>query len=155
MAGPVKREPLRLEPFDMFTRLDRIFDGWMTMVPFRTPVFGWDWMPDDVIPVNQYRDDETLVLRAELPGIDPDKDLELTVSDGMLRIDAERRAETTTDDTGYRRRELRFGSISRTLPIPEGVSDTDITADYRDGILEIRIVVPEPIPDTKVPITKR
>jgi HSP20 family protein len=139
----------------MFGRFDRMFDGWMRMLPFwRAPVFGWDLAPGDMIPVNEFREDDTLVVRAELPGIDPENDVELTVDDGMLWIEAERRAEMRTEDSGYVRRELRFGSLTRSLPLPPGVSEADIKADYKDGILEIRVPLPEVAPTAKVPITK-
>lgn len=127
-----------------FNRMDRIFDEWMRSLPMRRP-FGlaWDWPGDDLIRVDEYRDGDTEVIRAELPGIDPAKDVELTVADGMLRINAERRIEDRTEDKGYLRHELRVGSMSRTLPLPEGVSESDIAATYKDGILEIRVPVPE------------
>ncbi|RFU20477.1 Hsp20/alpha crystallin family protein [Geodermatophilus marinus] len=94
-----------------------------------------------VIRVDEYRDDDTQVIRAELPGIDPDRDVRLTVSGGMLRIDAERRVEERTEEKGYTRRELRYGSFSRTLPLAEGATEDDITAGYKDGVLEIRVPV--------------
>jgi HSP20 family protein len=78
----------------------------------------------------------------------------LTVSDGALRIAVERREEEKSEEKGYVRHELRRGSFARTLPLPERVVEADIEADYTDGILEIRIPVPEPAPATKVPITK-
>ena len=90
------------------------------------------------------RDGQTLVIRAELPGIDPEKDVELTVADGMLRIDAERRVEKDTQDMGYTRHELRYGRFTRTLPLPETATESDISAAYKDEILEVRVPIPEP-----------
>ncbi|MBO0851037.1 MAG: Hsp20/alpha crystallin family protein [Pseudonocardia sp.] len=140
------------------TDLSTWFDEWMRSLPMRRP-FGlaWDWPGEDLIRVDEYRDGDTIVIRAELPGIDPDKDVELTVSEGMLRIEAERRVEEESKDKGYVRHELSYGRLSRTLPLPEGAMDSDITATYRDGILEVRVPVPtsaagrEP---TKIAITK-
>ena len=97
-----------------------------------------------MISVDEYRDGQTLVIRAELPGIDPEKDVELTVADGMLRIDAERRVEKETQDKGYTRHELRYGRFTRTLPLPETATESDISAAYKDGILEVRVPMPEP-----------
>jgi HSP20 family protein len=127
----------------MFSRFDRLFEDWMRTMPLRMP-FGanWDWTRDDIIRVDEFRDGDTQVIRADLPGIDPDKDVSVTVSDGMLRIDAERRVEKDTQDKGYTRHELRYGSLTRTLPLAEGAGDADIKASYRDGILEIRVPVP-------------
>jgi HSP20 family protein len=103
-----------------------------------------EWTTEELIRVDEYRENGSLVVRAELPGIDPDTDVEINVSDGMLRIEAERRAEEKTDENGYVREELSLGSFTRTLPLPEGVTESDITASYKDGILEIRIPAPEP-----------
>jgi HSP20 family protein len=143
MSSLMRRERAR-DVGSQFPRMDRIFDEWMRSLPIRRP-FGlaWDWPGEDLIRVDEYRDGDTEVIRAELPGIDPAKDVELTVAYGMLRITAERRVEERTEDKGYLRNELRYGSMSRTLPLPDGVSESDITATYRDGILEIRIPVPE------------
>ncbi len=157
MAGLLKRRHEALEPVetpetvDLF---DRMFDDWMSMWPFRRPAVLARWMPEDLIKVDEYHENGTLVVRAELPGIDPDKDVELTVTDGMLHIEAERREEEKTEDKGYLRHELRYGSFSRSLPLPEGVTEADVTASYKDGILEIRIPAPQPEPAKKIPVTK-
>ncbi|MGH4008334.1 MAG: Hsp20/alpha crystallin family protein [Pseudonocardiaceae bacterium] len=123
---------------------NRMFEDWARSLPMRRPFgLGWDWPGEDLIRVDQYRDGNTEIIRAELPGIDPDKDVQITVSDGMLRIEAERRMEKKTEDKGYVRHELHYGSLTRTLPLPEGVAESDIKAAYKDGILEIRVPVPE------------
>jgi len=72
----------------------------------------------------------------------------------MLRIEAERREEEETEEKGYVRHELSYGSFTRTLPLPEGVTESDITASYKDGILEIRIPGAEPEPATKISISQ-
>jgi HSP20 family protein len=152
MAGLVRRET---KPVDVFDRFDRMFDEWTKSLPVRWPTFlSRDWPAEEMIRVDEYREQGTLVIRAELPGVDPDKDIELTVSDGMLRIDAERHEEEKVEEKGYMRRELRSGSFVRTLPLPEGVSETDVKATYEDGILEIRVPVAEPEPARKIEIKK-
>ena len=55
------------------------------------------------------------------------------------RIEAERREEEKTEEKGYVRHEMHYGSFARTLPLPEGVSEADIKATYKDGILDIRV----------------
>ncbi len=145
-------------PASPFGRLDRMFDEWMRTLPMnRAPGMPWETRGDDVIGVDEYRDGDTLVIRAELAGIDPDEDVELTVTDGMLGIDAERRVEGDTENKGYTRHELRYGRFTRSLPIPEGVSTDDVTATYENGILEVRIPAPEPPAPpspTKIAISK-
>jgi HSP20 family protein len=141
-----------------FAWMDRLFDEWMRALPMRRPVaVSWDWPGEDLIRVDEYRDRNTQVIRAELPGIDPDKDVEITVTDGMLRISAERRVEEKTEDKGYIRHEMRYGSLTRTLPLPDGATESDITAGYKNGILEIRVPVAEPpaaAEPTKIAVTK-
>jgi HSP20 family protein len=114
---------------------------------------AWDWPGDDLIRVDEFRDGTTHVIRAELPGIDPEKDVEVTVADGILRISAERRVEEETQDKGYTRHEIRYGSLTRGLPLPEGATESDITATYKDGILEVRIPVAEAAPATPTKIS--
>jgi HSP20 family protein len=133
-----------------FGQMDRIFEEWMRSLPMRRPFgLGWDWPGEDIIRVDEYRDGATEVIRAELPGIDPEKDVELTVADGILRISAERRIEDRSEDKGYVRHELRYGSLTRTLTLPDGVTESDIRATYKDGILEIRVPMPEPAATTE------
>lgn len=150
----VKRESKQIEPaFERFDRMvDRLFDDWFTSL--RQPSLWSRWMPEAVIRVDEYQENGTLVVKAELPGIDPDKDVELTVSDGMLHIRAERREEEKSEERGYLRQELRYGSFSRTLPLPPGASEDDVKATYHDGILEVRIPAPAVPEAKKVPITR-
>lgn len=94
------------------------------------------------IPVEEFVDDNTLVIRAELPGIDPDADVEITVSDNQLHLRAERRQETeVVEEQGLARQEFRYGSFYRSITLPAGTQEDDIEAVYRDGILEVRVPV--------------
>lgn len=138
MAGLMRREP-RGEATDVFGRFDRLFDEWMRLVPFRPIGFPHWREAEDLIRVEEFRDDGTLVIRADLPGVDPDKDIELTVENGALCLEAERHTEADREEKGYVRQELRYGSLSRTLPLPGDVTEADITASYRDGVLEVRV----------------
>lgn len=152
MVGLMKRE---MRPVDVFDRFDRMFDEWTRNLSARRPMlFGHELMAEEVIRVDEFREDGTLVVRAELPGIDPEHDVELTVSEGMLRIEAERHEEEKVEEKGWVRHELRAGSFVRTLPLPEGVSEADVAASYKDGILEIRIPAPTPEPAKRIPIAK-
>jgi len=90
MAGLMRREP-HGEAADVFSRFDRLFDEWVRMMPFRSTALPRWLEAGDLIRLEEYREDGTLVVRADLPGIDPDKDVELTVASGMLHIQAERR----------------------------------------------------------------
>lgn len=141
----LKREGKEVEPADIFSRFDRMFDEWMRSGPFHGALESLPWM-HDMIRIDEFREDSTLVVRAELPGIDPDQDVDLTVGDGMLHISAQRRTEEKEEEgKGFLRREMRYGSFSRTLPLPEGVTESDVSANYKDGILEVRISLPESV----------
>jgi HSP20 family protein len=150
MAGLMKREPREgKETADVFSRFDQLFDEWVRMLPFRR------WTePGDMIRVEEYREDGALVVRADLPGIDPDRDVELTVSDGMLHIEAERREEEKQEGKGYLHQEVRYGSMSRSLPLPKGVTEADISATYNAGVLEVRIPEPKHEEPRKIAISK-
>jgi HSP20 family protein len=150
----MKREP---KTIDVFDRFDRMFDEWAKTFPLRRSFFGRDEDLPEVIRVDEFQDKDALVIRAELPGIDPEKDVEVTVSAHVLHIEAQRREEESTEEKGYVRRELRTGSFMRNLPLPEGVTEEDVAASYKDGILEIRIPTPaeaEPAPAKKIAISK-
>jgi len=125
---------------DLFTRLE-------SMRP--------SMMFTDRIRVEEELHDDKLVIRAELPGIDPDKDVELFVTDGMLRLHAERRKEMKEEHEGRFRSEFSYGSFTRSVALPKGASAADVTATYTDGILEITIPVAQPTSETKrVEITR-
>lgn len=106
--------------------------------------------------VEEFVDDKTLVVRAELPDIDPDKDVEIVVVDGDLRIKAERQAKTEHKEKDSYRSEFRYGSFTRTVKLPPGATEADVSASYKDGVLEIRVPVAEAVPaaPTKVEITR-
>ncbi|HET6699580.1 MAG TPA: Hsp20/alpha crystallin family protein [Nocardioidaceae bacterium] len=91
------------------------------------------------VRVEDFVDDDTYVLRAELPGIDPDRDVAIELVGDRLTISGERREERR-DDTGDKtHREFHYGSFRRTVSVPRGVQPEDVTATYADGVLEIRV----------------
>ncbi|MGA7987551.1 MAG: Hsp20/alpha crystallin family protein [Candidatus Dormiibacterota bacterium] len=106
----------------------------------RWPVFPLLGLTQDFpMRLEEYADDGHLVVRAELPGVDPDKDIHVSVADGLLTITGERRSETKIDEKGRHFSEMQYGSFARTIPLPDGASEKDVTASYRDGILEVRL----------------
>lgn len=87
------------------------------------------------VRVEDFTEDGAYVLRAELPGVDPDKDVELKVEGDMLTIRGERREEKKDKN----HKEFHYGLFSRSIPLPTGVKAEDITATYTDGVLEVRV----------------
>jgi HSP20 family protein len=93
--------------------------------------------------------DNRYVIRAELPGLDPDNDIEVTVGGRVLTIRAERRQQ----DNGPYRSEFRYGSLARAVRLPGGVDPADVTARYDNGVLEVSVPVREVRPEgTRIPI---
>ena len=87
------------------------------------------------IKVEEYVEDDHYLIRAELAGIDPEKDIEVTVAAGYLTIRAERSEKTE----GKHRSEFRYGSFSRTLALPAHADEDAVTASYHHGILTISV----------------
>ncbi len=113
-----------------------------------------EWFDVDLPKVEEFRENGTMVVRAEMPGIDPEHDVEITMVDGTLRIKAERRQETKTEDAKSFRSEFHYGSFARSVALPAGATDKDVSAKYHDGILEVRIPVSEAqAAEKKIPVT--
>ncbi len=100
-----------------------------------------EWFEQDVLPragVIRLEDrvtDTEYTVRAELPGLDPEKDVQVTVAHGLLTVHAERKEETQTKH----RTEFRYGVFERAVRLPANADETAVKAAYRDGILEITV----------------
>ena len=104
-----------------------VFDWLESPWPLLHPATGHPMRMEDYVRDGRY------VVRAELPGIDPEKDLELTVSRGVLTITARRQEEAE----GKRGPEFRYGELTRTVTLPKGTDEDHIQASYDRGILEV------------------
>ncbi|WP_138413683.1 Hsp20/alpha crystallin family protein [Sinomonas gamaensis] len=139
--------------------------GWDMPVPPQFRRFGFpeqfrrfmegDW-DTGWLRIEEFREGETLVVRAEVPGIDPERDVDVSVRDGELniRVDRQENSENANKD-GYRS-EFRYGSFARSVQLPRGARQEDIKASYRDGVLEIRVpAAPESGPGpTKINVSR-
>jgi len=140
MAGLVRRDTfadlvasLRRD-LEMFRSAAEPFGGLETITAQKS-----DWLPAaDVLTKG-----DDLILRMELPGIDPERDIEITVENGMLRIHGQRREKKEEEDRGYIRRETSYGSFERVLRVPSDIKAEDLKANYSNGILEV--VVPKAV----------
>lgn len=81
------------------------------------------------------RTDSEFVVRAELPGVEPEKDIEVTVSGRTLAIRAERRQ----DPAARCHSEFRYGSYARSIPLPATAGEERVRASYSHGVLEITV----------------
>ena len=137
-------------PRDM-VRYGRSLMDW----PPRWPGRWMDLFDEDgLIRVEELVEDHALVIRAELPGVDPEKDVEVTVDNGVLTVRAERREEKEERGRRRHRSEFRYGSFSRSVPLPAGATDEDVKATFANGILEVRVPVNGAKPEAKkIPIS--
>ena len=111
---------------------------------------SWRWLDDffrdgemhQMIKIEERHEGDSMVIRAELPGLDPDKDIDIEVSDGALVISAEKHEKHEKSEHNFYRSEFRYGSLTRSVPIPSGVDPKSIDAGYKDGVLEVRMAMP-------------
>ncbi|QCQ91135.1 Hsp20/alpha crystallin family protein [Rhodococcus sp. SGAir0479] len=111
----------------VFPDLTELFDA-LPVTGFRPPFGG------NLIRVEDRLDDDKYVLRAELPGLNPE-DIEVSVEDGRLNIAAERTEETS--ERG--RSEFTYGSFNRSVTLPPGADEDQVEASYTKGILEVTV----------------
>ncbi|MEP1125482.1 MAG: Hsp20/alpha crystallin family protein [Ilumatobacter sp.] len=99
-------------------------------------------------------DDGTLIVRGELPGLDPESDVTITIVDDDISIAGKREDRSDETTNGTRRSEFRYGSFHRSRRLPVGARRDEITATYTKGILEVRVPVDaEPASANTIPIT--
>lgn len=106
------------------------------------------WLP----AVDLVETDDSLVLKADLPGLSQD-DVTVEVDGNVLTISGERRVDHERKEDGYYRVERSFGHFSRSVTLPEGVDEEKVTANFNDGVLEVRIPKPEERQPTRIEIT--
>lgn len=80
-----------------------------------------------------------LMVRAELPGVDPEKDIALTLEKGELVVKGQRKRAEEIEEESYYRAEASYGAFERRVPVPEGTTEKDIEARYEDGVLEVTV----------------
>jgi HSP20 family protein len=105
------------------------------------------WIP----AVDAWETEDALVYAFDLPGIPEDK-VAVEYEDGSLTVSGEReRTERVSGDRMYRY-ERRFGPFSRTIGLPQGVSEDSIKADYKDGVLEVHVRKPEQVKPRRIQV---
>jgi HSP20 family protein len=89
--------------------------------------------------VDVFDRDGDLVIRFELPGIDPAKDVWVTLEEGELMVKGERREEKEVKEKGYHRHETSYGAFERHVPVPADTQESDVKAEYKSGVLEVTV----------------
>jgi HSP20 family protein len=133
---------------------ETLFTDWPTL--FRRPFVV---VPEGLDPIraDEFTENGTLVVRVEIAGIDPAKDVDVSLEGDVLHIEAERHEEEETKERDYQRRELRYGAFRRDILVPTGTTEADVKASYKDGILEVRVptkVEAPPAPAAKISVVK-
>lgn len=122
---------------------------WSDLVTRLESMSPWTPLDSHMIRVEEHLGEGRYTLRAELPGVDPGKDIDISVRDGQLTITAER-SEQKSEGT---RSEFHYGSFYRSMPLPSGAQESDIDAAYADGILTVTVpVADQPSPERHVEI---
>jgi HSP20 family protein len=128
-------------------------------VPFDVPEPVRRFLQGDIgswLRVEEFRDGSFLVIRAELPGVDPASDIDISVSGHTLTIEGQRQEDPENQGKDNYRSEFRYGEFSRSFQVPSEVNEEEIQASYTSGILEIRVPVAgnEETPRRKVRVNR-
>jgi HSP20 family protein len=143
-----RKEMGGLVPWRPFQELERVMSNWQS----RFPRFFEGLEEEAVIPpVESYVKDGNLVVRADVPGLDP-KDIEISVLHDVLTIKGERKGEKEVKENDYLRREVSYGSFERRVSVPEGAATDKIQATFKNGVVEISIPLPKGVEGKKIPL---
>ena len=127
---------VRWEPFrDLLTtqdRFNRLFNETFSNFFGNEQLAQQAWAP----AVDIYETDHDLVIKAEVPGVDP-KDVEIRIEDGTLYLKGERKSEHEEKGKNVHRIERSYGAFVRTFTLPQSVNTENVKADYKDGVLTL------------------
>src|SRR6202049_2815125 len=89
-------------------------------------------------PVDIYEDEHTITLKLEVPGID-EKDIDVRIESNTLTVHGERNIEKEEKEENFRRVERQYGSFTRSFTLPSSIDSGQVSADYNQGVLKIRL----------------
>ena len=134
----VRWTPAR-EMMNLQDRMNRFFtDAYFPSLSKEDDFSLGKWHP----MVDIYDDDDKIVIKAELPGVDK-KDISIDLKDRVLTVKGERSAENEVKQDRYYRRERSYGRFERAFTLPTGLNPDKIKADYKDGVLKVEVRKPE------------
>ncbi|TML02856.1 MAG: Hsp20/alpha crystallin family protein [Actinobacteria bacterium] len=96
------------------------------------------WVP----ALDVWETEDEIVYAVDLPGIS-EEEISVELADGALTITGERERAREESDERFYRYERRYGTFSRTVGVPQGVTESDISADYKSGVLEVHVKRPD------------
>ena len=132
-------EPRTNDVWGLQSDINRLFDAFMS--PLDTTETKSVMVPK--LDVAELKD--KFQVKAELPGMD-EKEIELSLDDGLLTISGEKKAETEEKDKGHYLKECSYGNFSRSIRLPDNIADDKIEAKFKKGVLTIDIPKKEVIP---------
>jgi len=118
--------------------INRIFDEAFPRTDQESGLPPCDWNP----VVDAYEMDDTIIIEVELPGIDK-KDIAINLKDRMLSIIGQRFFNQEIKEENYHRRERCYGTFHRSFILPAFVKPENIKAEFKDGVLKVKIPKPE------------
>ena len=130
-------EPRTNDVWGLQSDINRLFDAFMS--PFDGTEIRNSVSPK--LDIAELKD--KFEIKAELPGMD-EKDINLSIEDGVLTISGEKKAETEEKDKGYYLKECSYGSFSRSVRLPDNIADDKIEAKFKKGVLVIDMPKKEP-----------
>ena len=126
--------PLFREMEEMSDRLNRMFGTWSRPVNGREPLTVVDWTPS----VDLQETETEYLVKAELPEIKRE-DVKVTVENGILTLQGERKHEKEEKNRKYHRVERSYGTFLRTFTVPTDADEAKVAADFKDGILRVHL----------------
>jgi len=132
-------------------RMDHLFDR------FSERFFGGErpknmWGGEDWAPaIESHADNGNLIVKVDLPGIDP-KEVSISVVGNQLTIEGERKREEKKEEKDYFYQEVAYGKFSRSLALPEGVEADKVKATFKNGVLEVTMPAPKQLTAKKIQI---
>lgn len=130
----------RWVPFREFETLQDQVSRLFRDLPARTAATGEEFMTAGtfVPPVDIYEDEHSITLKLEVPGIE-EKDLDIRVESQTLTVRGERKMEKELKEENFHRVERTYGAFSRSFTLPNTVDTGNITADYQNGVLTVKL----------------
>ncbi len=142
-----------LLPWRPFRDLERIARRLES--PFRFFEEFEDSHEEEFVPaIESFVKDGNLLIRADVPGMDP-KDIDVSILGNVMTIKGERRSEHEVKKEDYLRREVSYGAFERRMTLPEGCAADKVKATFRNGVLEITLPLPKETVAQKVPIEEK
>jgi HSP20 family protein len=130
----MRRDPFLQDLVDFRRSFDDLFSRFLepTSRSWSSEQISTAWLP----PVETYIDQNKYHIRLGLAGVEP-KDVNIEVHGNELYVSGERKRENQVSDEKYMHREFSYGSFQRVVPLPEGIDNDKVEANYNNGVLEI------------------